>query len=142
VDAVATTPFTPRPPRPSCRPGRVGPARAAAVLGAVLTVAALSACSSKPVDRTVAVEGSDTACTPAQTSVQAGVIAFTFSNSGTKENELYVLRENGDVVGEREGVGPGTTAELVVEVEAGSYRLTCKPGQQGDGISTPITVTG
>jgi len=139
VNAVASTPFT----SPDLRPARrTGLTRTTALLGAVLAVGALAGCSSKPVDRTVAVQGTDSACTPAQASVQAGVIAFAFSNSGKETSELYVLRENGDVVGEREDVAPGATAELVVEVAAGSYTLQCKPGQKGDGISTPITVTG
>lgn len=115
---------------------------AAAPAFVLLAGLALAGCSSKPVDYTVAVTGTDTACTPAQTSGKAGVIQFDFSNKGTKESELYLLRANGDTVGEREDVGPGTTARLVVEVEAGSYTLQCKPGQKGDGVKTPFTVTG
>lgn len=108
----------------------------------VVLATGLSGCSSKPADYTVAVTGTDTACTPAATSGTPGVVEFQFSNQGTKESELYLLKENGDVVGEREGVGPGTSAKLTVEVTAGSYVLSCKPGQKGDGIKTPFTVAG
>ncbi len=118
---------------------RSTPARS--TTGALLAALALAACSSKPADHTIGVTGTDSACTPAATSSSAGVIDFEFSNKGTKESELYLLRDNGDVVGEREGVGPGTTATLTVEVEPGSYTLQCKPGQTGEGIKTPFTVT-
>lgn len=114
----------------------------AATAVALLAVLALTGCSSKPVDVTVAVTGTDTACTPASATSTAGVIQFDFTNSGTKESELYLLDAKGGTVGEREDVGPGTTAKLVVEVEAGSYTLQCKPGQKGDGVKTPFTVTG
>lgn len=116
--------------------------RPAAAAVAALAVLALSGCSSKPADYTVAVTGTDTECTPAQTSGKAGVIAFDFANKGTKESEIYLLDPSGGTVGEREGVGPGTSATLTVEVEdAGAYTIQCKPGQTGDGIKTPFTVT-
>jgi iron uptake system component EfeO len=62
-------------------------------------------------------------------------------NSGTKVNELYVLSASGDTLGEKEDIGPGTTGSLTVELKQGSYQLRCKPGQSGDGIVSPITVT-
>ncbi|WP_088315650.1 cupredoxin domain-containing protein [Kineosporia sp. R_H_3] len=118
------------------------PRRAGATAAALLAVLALAGCSSKPVDVTVAVTGTDTTCTPAADVAEPGVIQFDFTNNGTKESELYLLDAKGGTVGEREDVGPGTTAKLVVEVEAGSYTLQCKPGQKGDGIKAPFTVTG
>jgi iron uptake system component EfeO len=115
---------------------------AVSAAAAALAVLALAGCSSKPADYTVAVTGTDTACTPAQTSGTVGVIAFDFANKGTKESEIYLLDADGKTVGEREGVGPGTTATLTVEVtDAGTYTVQCKPGQKGDGIKAPFTVT-
>ncbi|MBI4943263.1 MAG: peptidase M75 family protein, partial [Actinobacteria bacterium] len=120
-------------------PARRPLATSAAAL--LLAVPVLAACSDAPADRTVAVTGPDAECAAAATTVEAGVVAFTFSNEASKENELYVLRSDGSIVGEREGVGPGTTATLTVEVEPGSYALRCKPGMTGDGITTALTVT-
>jgi iron uptake system component EfeO len=113
------------------------------VLAAVAAVVAtaLAGCSGAPADRTVAVAGTDTGCVPEATSIQSGVVAFAFTNSGSKENELYVLRPDGSIVGEREGVGPGTTATLTVEIAPGDYVLSCKPGMTGEGITTAIKVT-
>lgn len=116
--------------------------RPAGLAAAALAVLALAGCSSKPADYTVAVTGTDTACTPAQTSGKAGVIAFDFANKGTKESEIYLLDADGKTIGEREDVGPGTSATLTVEVkDAGTYTIQCKPGQKGDGVKTPFTVT-
>jgi iron uptake system component EfeO len=118
------------------------PASALSVtLVAASAAALLAGCSDAPADSSVAVTGTDSACTPAATEIAAGVVAFDFTNSGSKENELYVLRPDGSIVGEREGVGPGTTVTLTVEVTAGKYVLQCKPGMTGDGIKTPIEVT-
>lgn len=116
--------------------------RPAAAAAAALAVLALAGCSSKPADYTVEVTGTDTECTPAQTTGKAGVIAFDFANKGTKESEIYLLDAKGGTVGEREDVGPGTSATLTVEVkDAGQYTIQCKPGQKGDGIKTAFTVT-
>lgn len=126
------------------RPRRALPARRPLVTSAaalLLAVPVLAACSDAPADRAVAVTGTDTECAAEAATVEAGVVAFTFSNEASKENELYLLRPDGSIVGEREGVGPGTTATLTVEVEPGSYALRCKPGMTGDGITTALTVT-
>ena len=53
-----------------------------------------------------------------------------------------MLRENDDIVGEVENVGPGTSRTLTVDLSAGEYRARCKPGQEGDGITTEFTVSG
>jgi iron uptake system component EfeO len=124
------------------------PALAAAVLAG--TVAVLAGCSSSSPSSpaadngatAVTVTGTDTACTPASVQVPAGTVTFRLANTGSRVNELYVLRPDGSIAGERENVGPGTTGELTVELAAGSYTLQCKPGMTGDGIRATITATG
>jgi iron uptake system component EfeO len=107
----------------------------------VLGTAGLAACSTPKVDATVAVTGTDAACTPASTSVAAGRVEFAFTNKAGKTNELYVKR--GDkILGEKEDVAPGATRSVAVTLKAGDYTLVCKPGQTGDGVSSPFTVTG
>lgn len=110
-------------------------------LAAVATLG-LSACSKAEVDATVPVEGTDTACTPSSTSVAAGRIAFAFSNNAKIENELYVKTLEDKILGEVEGVGPGSTRNLTVSLKAGTYKFVCKPGEKGDGIAAEFTVTG
>lgn len=117
--------------------------RPLAALLAIVTVAALVAsCTSDEADTTVAVVGRDEECELADTELDAGQIAFEFSNEADDVNELYVLRENGDVVGEVENVTTGTSRTLSVDLAAGEYEVRCKPGQSGDGFATSFTVTG
>ena len=41
-----------------------------------------------------------------------------------------------------ENIGPGTSRDFTVDLSAGTYEVACKPGQKGDGIRTPVTVSG
>jgi iron uptake system component EfeO len=122
------------------RPRQTVPAVRAGVLTAALA-AAIAGCSSAQADQAIAVTGTDTACTPATSTVPAGAVELRFENKGTKVNELYVLRPDGSIVTEKEDVAPGVAARVTVELAAGSYVLQCKPGMTGDGIKSPLTVT-
>ncbi len=104
-------------------------------------VVAGASCAEKS-DDTVAVTGTNDACTPAVTSLAAGTVTFEFTNTADRVNELYVLREDNSVVGEVENVTTGIQRSLTADLSAGSYFLVCKPGQAGDGIRTEIEVTG
>ena len=44
----------------------------------------------------ITVTGTDTACTPQTTQVAAGTVAFRLENQGSRVNELYVLRPDGE----------------------------------------------
>jgi len=112
-------------------------------LGALaLGAAALGACSSASSGPAVDVISTGTECSPATTAFTAGSTRFRVVNKGSEATELYVTTTAGKVVGEVENVGPGTSRTLVADLSAGEYRLTCKPGQTGDGIRRTITVTG
>lgn len=87
----------------------------------------------------VAVTGTDKACTPAATELAAGKTTFVFTNQASDVSEIYVY-SGSKVVKEVENVLSGQSKKLTVTLEAGkTYRLTCKPGQKGDGFSTDIT---
>ena len=90
----------------------------------------------------VEVTGTNDGCEPSESVLDAGKIDFEFTNEADDISELYVLRENGDVVSEVENVSTGTSRTLTVDLAEGDYVLNCKPGQNGDGISTEISVTG
>lgn len=102
----------------------------------------LSACSTESADITVGVTGTDDACTIASDIIEAGKVGFEFVNESSKVNELYVLKANGDTLGEVENVTTGTSRTLTVDLVAGDYLVRCKPGQSGDGFESPFTVTG
>ena len=95
---------------------------------------------------TVAVTADDESCDLARTEFDAGALTFAVSNEGSSTTEVYVYGEDGGaydrVIGEVENIGPGTSRDLAVDLPAGSYEVACKPGQAGDGIRTPITVSG
>lgn len=115
---------------------------AAALAVAAAAALALSACSDSSSGSGIAVKASETECTPDNTALTAGVTTFNVNNVGSKGTELYILRPNGSTIGERENIGPGTTVKLTVELPAGEYIVRCRPGDIGDGIKTPIKVTG
>ena len=108
----------------------------------VAALLALTACSTESADSTVDVTGTDDACIIAQDIVDAGKVGFEFLNESSDVNELYVLKANGDTLGEVENVTTGTSRTLTVDLVAGDYLVRCKPGQTGDGFESPFTVTG
>ena len=91
----------------------------------------------------IAVTSTDTACEVAVTSAPAGAVTFAVANDGSETTEFYVYEEDGTtIVGEVEGIGPGLTRDLTVDLEQGTYVTACKPGEKGDGIRAPFQVNG
>lgn len=111
-------------------------------LATVATALALVSCSTEPADTTVGVTGTDDACIIERDIVDAGKVGFEFLNESAKVSELYVLKANGDTLGEVENVTTGTKRTLTVDLVAGDYIVRCKPGQTGDGFESTFTATG
>ncbi len=103
---------------------------------------------------TVAVSSTDDECALASTELDTGITTFTVTNDGSQVSEVYVYAPAGDqeqdaeastfsrIVTEKENIGPGTSYDLTVDLAAGDYQVACKPGMVGEGIRTPVTVTG
>lgn len=108
---------------------------------ALFAVGMLTACTTKSEAR-VEVTGTNNACTANADTLNAGKITFEFTNEASDTSELYLLRADGSVASEVENVSSGTTRDLTADLSAGTYTLTCKPGQAGDGLSTTIEVSG
>jgi iron uptake system component EfeO len=89
----------------------------------------------------IAVTASDDTCAVDVAEVAAGPVEVTVTNDGSTVTEVYVYAADDRIVGEVEDVTPGLTRSFAVTVEAGSHEIACKPGQTGDGIRTPLTVT-
>ena len=102
----------------------------------------VSGCTTGSADTQTTVTGTDDDCILASDELEAGKIDFEFTNESDDVSELYVLRDNGDVVSEVENVTTGTSRTLTVDLAAGDYEVRCKPGQTGDGFSSDFTVTG
>ena len=90
----------------------------------------------------IAVTATDDACDVATGDLEAGVHQFTVTNTGSTVTEFYVYADGDRVMGEVENIAPGVARELRVELPAGDYEVTCKPGMVGDGIRSALTVTG
>jgi iron uptake system component EfeO len=132
------------------RPSAGLPATAAA---AVLALAALAGCStddeagggsgdSNGGADVIDVTAGDESCEVSDTELDAGLHTFEVTNEGSDVTEFYVYAEGDRILQEVENIGPGLTRELRVELPAGTYEGTCKPGMIGDGIRTDIEVSG
>ncbi|HJQ43768.1 MAG TPA: cupredoxin domain-containing protein [Jatrophihabitantaceae bacterium] len=117
-------------------------------LSAAVLATTLTACSSSGSGggSGIAVKAGDDSCHVAKTSLDAGKVTFKLKNTGSRVTEVYVYGRNGDafnkVISEVENIGPGTSRDMTVTLNAGTYEVACKPGQKGNGIRTRITVAG
>jgi iron uptake system component EfeO len=102
------------------------------------------ACADKDDDATTyTVTATDDSCEVSSYEGTTGNNSFEVTNNGKKITEFYVYTDGGRVVGEVENIGPGASRKLLVEIpKAGDYKVTCKPGMVGEGISHDFTVTG
>ena len=113
---------------------RRGAARRVAVFGVAVALCGAVACSTEQADTAVMVTGTDDGCELSETDLSAGRIDFEFTNEADDVSELYVLRDNDDIVSEVENVTTGTTRTLTVDLAEGEYRVRCRPGQTGRGV--------
>ncbi|MBM0238331.1 cupredoxin domain-containing protein [Micromonospora sp. ATA32] len=90
----------------------------------------------------IVVKATDAACEVGTTEVEAGQVTFKVTNSGSKVNEFYVYAAGDRVMGEVENIAPGLSRELRVELPAGTYETSCKPGMSGRGIRGALKVSG
>ena len=93
-------------------------------------------------DGSVPVTAKDDSCDVGETELAAGRYSFEVTNSGSEVTEFYVYAEGDRVMAEVENIAPGLSRDLLVELPAGRYEATCKPGMVGDGIRSTLTVTG
>ena len=116
-------------------------------------VGSLAACAEKDGGDTgegenapIAVTSSNDDCELGSSEAQTGPVRFTVENAGDKVTEFYVFGEDSRVLGEVENIGPGLKGTLTVDIadiaSLGGYRVACKPGMVGRGISGEIAVSG
>lgn len=131
---------------------RVGPALLAAA--SLVALAACAAASPTPSAAEVDVTLQEWAVVPSQTSVSAGEVTFHVTNSGPNDvHEFVVLKtdiapgdlptddrgvvdESGgtmEVIGEVEDVAVGSSEDLTVSLQAGSYVLLCNIYDESEG---------
>ncbi|MFN3285194.1 MAG: cupredoxin domain-containing protein [bacterium] len=78
---------------------------------------------------------------PSPSTVSAGRITFRVKNDGSIEHNFVVLSADKKKVAELDAIKPGQSQELVVQLQAGEYRLVCTvPGHEEAGMHTTIRV--
>ncbi len=98
--------------------------------------------SDAPKATKITVDSSDDACKLSATKAPSGNIIFSVTNSGNRVTEFELLSEDGSsIIGEVENIGPGLSRDLVLRADAGTYETACIPGQSGEGVRAPFTVT-
>ncbi|MBV9058952.1 MAG: iron uptake system protein EfeO [Pseudonocardiales bacterium] len=125
--------------------------RGAAVTVLICAAVALAGCSrsdtaapanqqaSQPTSE-VKVALSEAGCEPQPASVPAGPVRFMITNSGASHVTEVELLRDGKIVGEKEGVKPGSSGDLVLRLDGGgAYSVHCAGGAKNDW---PLTVTG
>ena len=92
---------------------------------------------------TIEVTITDTSCKVSTNTTPSGTVTFKVTNSGTAVNEFEILADDKlQIVTERENLTPGTTVEVVAQLEEGSYYTASKTNMVGALVdATAFTVT-
>jgi iron uptake system component EfeO len=128
----------------------------------VLLGAACSGDSSDPTDdgsgNTVEVTLADDSVTLSSAETSAGSVTFAATNDGTLTHEIEVFEGDADpaslpiendvantegwtLVDEIEDITPGSSADLTLDLEAGSYQIVCNlAGHFSKGMYSTLTV--
>jgi uncharacterized cupredoxin-like copper-binding protein len=132
---------------------------AIALVGGVACSSSSSSSSSGSSAGGVSATEKDFSITLSSSTGTAGPVTFNISNEGPSTHEFVVIKtddapdalpvKNGTVdedgltiVDENEDIAPGTTAELPVDLEAGSYVIICNvSGHYEAGMHTGFTVS-
>src|SRR5436309_4762010 len=102
----------------------------------VCTAVAPAACSrsSEPAQGSlppteVKIALSDAGCEPQPASVPAGPVKFAISNAGSSRVTEVELLHDGRILGEKEGIKPGSSGDLVLRLQdGGAYNIHCPGG--------------
>jgi iron uptake system component EfeO len=90
---------------------------------------------------TIAVTASEFTFSPSAVTTRAGNTTFVVTNAGIAEHEFEILKGD-QVVDEVEGLVPGITREISVDLAAGSYTYVCRlSGHEEAGMKGTLTVT-
>jgi iron uptake system component EfeO len=117
-----------------------GPAGTASSARAASAPAA-SAASGAP-GGTINVQAAEYKFDPPAISVAAGSVTFHVTNAGNEEHEFEIFKGE-TVVDEVEGLVPGVSRDLTVQLEAGDYTFVCKLNNHDvAGMKGTLTVTG
>ena len=123
-----------------------------AAAAALVLAAILAACSGGPAASSapatplpsgvIAVAAQNLTFNPSAITVPAGPVRFSIKNTDSQEHEFEIFKGD-QVVAEVEGLLPGLTKDLPVDLAAGEYTFVCKlNGHDQLGMKGTLTVTG
>lgn len=125
--------------------------RGTAVAAVALTASLLAACGDAANDTSTTgakdaallrVELTDAGCSPSNATVPAGPVTIAAVNNGTaKTDEIELKSADGIIMGERENLAPGLSADFTLTLQPGRYKLLCT-FQNEDRDGGTLTVTG
>jgi uncharacterized cupredoxin-like copper-binding protein len=112
-----------------------------AVFVAALVASGCGGGDSSTVASTVTITGTEMAFSPSSVTVAAGKHRFVLDNQGAAYHELAIEAPDGSVRG-RAMAAPGERAELVADLDAGTYEMVCRePGHYEAGMRGTLAVT-
>lgn len=83
------------------------------------------------------------ACAPDFTPLTAGQQEFTVVNKSGRSGEIYLVRAtDGGVIGELEGLGPGTQRTMPADLPAGQYAWRCEMSGAPEQLSATVAASG
>jgi iron uptake system component EfeO len=122
-------------------------------LGAVASLGLVAACAPADVapstaaaggsgsSGSVAMAASEFTFGPSTVTTRAGKTTFVVTNTGSVEHEFEILRGD-QVIDEVEGLVPGLSRELTVDLAPGAYTYVCRlSGHEEAGMRGTLTVT-
>jgi iron uptake system component EfeO len=126
--------------------------RGVAVAALALSASALVACGSDSSDSSTTASAGDAkrldfelvdaGCTPANATAPAGPVTIAAVNNGTaKTDEIELQNGDGIIMGERENLAPGLSADFTLTLQPGRYKILCT-FQNEDRDGGVLTVTG
>ncbi len=84
----------------------------------------------------------DAGCTPGDATAPAGPVTIAAVNNGTaKTDEIELKNADGIIMGERENLAPGLSADFTLTLQPGRYEILCT-FQNEDRDGGTLTVTG
>lgn len=86
----------------------------------------------------ITVDEKEWSITPSMTSVKAGQITFTVSNTGAIEHNFVIVETKFEI----DATQPGKTKSGTTTLQPGTYTIICNiPGHEEAGMKTTLTVT-
>jgi len=86
--------------------------------------------------KTLSFKLTDQGCDPAEAKVPAGPVSFEVENAGTSKVTEFEVLDGTEILGEKENLSSGFSADFTLTLEEGTYTLYCPGGENERGTLT------